>query len=58
MSVADSGTQTYVATVIDTAVRGNEAPVFSRDSYTFTISENIDDAYIIGMLNVTDDDGT
>ena len=49
--------QTYLATVVDMAVEGNEAPVFSPDSYTFTISENVMDADEIDMLTVTDDDG-
>ena len=47
----------YLATVVDTAVEGNEAPEFSPDSYTFTFSENVIDAQEIGMLTVTDDDG-
>ena len=49
--------RTYLATVVDTTVEGNEAPVFSPDSYTFTIFENVTDAQEIGMLTVTDDDG-
>ena len=49
--------QTYFATVVDTAVEGNEAPVFSSGSYAFTISENVMDAQVIAMLTVTDDDG-
>ena len=49
--------RTYLATVVDTAVEGNEAPVFNPDNYTFTISENVMEAQEIGMLTVTDDDG-
>ena len=44
----------YLATVVDTAVGGNEAPEFIPDTYTFTISENVMDAHVIGMLTVTD----
>ena len=51
-------TNTYFATVVDTAIEGNEAPEFSADTYAFTISENVMDAHEIGMLTVTDDDGT
>ena len=53
-----SAINTYLATVVDTAIEGNEAPEFSADTYTFTISENVMDAHEIGMLIVTDDDGT
>ena len=52
-----SATNMYLATVVDTAVEGNEAPEFIPDTYTFTISENVMDAHIIGMLTVTDVDG-
>ena len=57
MSSGVSAMRTYLATVVDTAVGGNEAPEFTPDSYTFTFSENVIDAQEIGMLTVTDDDG-
>ena len=52
-----SATSTYFATVVDTAVGGNEAPKFSPGTYTFIISENVMDAHVIGMLTVTNIDG-
>ena len=57
MSFGDSRQLGYIATVVDGEVGGNEAPVFTPDSYTFSVVENVMDAQQIGMLTVSDDDG-
>ena len=54
MSSGATATQIYLAAVVG----GNGAPVFSSDSYTFTIFENVIDAQVIGRLMVTDNEGT
>ncbi len=38
-----------VENVVDTP------PVFSQNSYTFQLAENVDDTYVIGSLGVTDE---
>lgn len=43
--------------MVNTAVGGNQAPVFDMDSYTFNISENVDNAAEVGTLDVSDNDG-
>ena len=57
VSSGDSGQRSYIATVVDGEVRGNEAPVFTPDSYTFSVVENVIDTQVIGTLTVSDDDG-
>jgi len=54
---ADSETRTYLANVINTTVRGNEAPEFMPDSYTFNVSENVTNTQAIRTLTVSDSDG-
>ena len=57
VSSGDSRQLGYIATVVNTPVEGNEAPVFTPDSYTFNVVENVMDAQEIGTLTVSDDDG-
>jgi len=57
VSPTDSETRNYYADVINTTVRGNEAPEFMPDSYTFDVTENVINTQAIGTLTVSDSDG-
>ena len=57
MSSGDSQSQNYFASVVNTPVGGNEAPVFTLDTYPFTVNENIANTEEIGIVSVSDDDG-
>jgi len=58
VSPADSASLTYSVVVLDTAVGGNEAPEFTMESYTFSITENVVNGFQVGNLSVSDNDGT
>ena len=57
MSSGDSQSQSYFASVVNTPVGSNEAPVFTLDTYSFTVNENVANTQEIGIVSVSDNDG-
>ncbi len=49
----ETASETIIVVVEDTIV--DDPPVFSQDSYTFQLAENVEDNYVIGSLGVTDE---